>query len=142
MTIGSVETFFPDLRAGMRQRLLTLAGLPAVAWEDVAYRPVKGTPYISEVVIPVSGQVRGTGRGGYLAHDVMVNLTLHYPSGVGTLAIEQMAGKIMNLFSPGMAISYSTASVIIDQVERGGIITEADWLGLLVSISIVGHTAN
>lgn len=136
----SDATFFKDLRSALRERLTALPGLPAVAWEGKFYVPVKGTPYLSESVRPISSTVTGTGRSGVRSHRVTFNLMLHYPAGAGTVAIETMAGLLMQHFKPGTAVSYQTASAVIQQAEVRALLQEPDWINCPVIITMTGHT--
>lgn len=138
----TVATFHKNLRAAIRQKLLTQANLPAQAWEGKAYQPVKGTPYISESVRAISSQVRALGLGGTIAHTVTANFTLHYPAGKGTNDIEGMAGNVMALFRPGTTLSYDGDSAVVQQAERTAVSQEPDWINVTVIITAVGHTVN
>lgn len=138
----TVATFHKNLRAAIRQKLLTQQGLPAQAWEGKPYQPIKGTPYLSESVRAISSVVTALGRGGNIAHRITGNFTLHYPAGNGTNDIEGMAGSVMALFRPGTVLSYGGDSAVVQQAERTGIIQEPDWINLTVIITAVGHTVN
>lgn len=138
----SAVTFHTDLRAGIRQKLQTLPGLIDVAWEGKTYQPVKGKPFLSEQMRPISSVVRGTGLGGYIAHTVTANFTLHYPAGKGTVEIDALAGALLELFRPGSSITYNTASAVIQQAERMALFQEPDWINCPVVITLIGHTSN
>lgn len=134
----TVALYHPHLRAGVRQRLLTLSGLPAVAWQGETYRPVVGTPYITEAFVPVASQT----RAGYQVHTDLATFTLHYPIGAGTLPIETMAGQLLTHFKPGTKIEYTSAAAIVDEAERGPAQQGEDWIDLTVTISLLGSTEN
>lgn len=138
----TVETFFSDLRAGVRQRLLTMPSLPDVHWEGTEYAGAVGRPFITEAMRPVSSVVTAPGIGGVIAHRVLATFTLHYPTKVGTNAIESAAGALMSLFRPGNAVSYASATAVIEQTERAGATQEPDWINLSVVVTLVGHTTN
>jgi hypothetical protein len=138
----TVATFHPNLRAAIRQKLLTLTGLPAQAWEGRPYQPIKGTPYVSENVRAIASQVRALGLGGTIAHTITANFTFHYPAGKGTTDIEGMAGGVMALFRPGTTLSYDGDSAVVQQAERTAVSQEPDWINVTVIITAVGHTVN
>ncbi len=138
----SATTIHSDVRAAVRQRLLTLNGLPAQAWEGRPYTPVKGTPYISESVRPISSVVRALGVGGTIAHTINAAFQLHYPPGVGTSAIDAMAGSLLQHFRPGTGLSYGTSTAVVQQAERTALQQEPDWINCTVIITLVGHTVN
>lgn len=138
----SVTDFHTHIRSAIRAKLMTLNGLPAQAWEGRVYTPIKGTPYISESVRPISSEVRGLGLGGYIAHTVTANFQLHYPAGTGTTAIDALAGNLLQLFRPGTALVHSASSATVQQAERTGLQQEPDWTNCTVIITLVGHTVN
>ncbi len=58
-------TIYTDIRAALEQRLSTMPGLPAVAWENVKYVPVVGTPYLEPALMWAEGaqaEIGATGR--------------------------------------------------------------------------------
>lgn len=138
----SATTVHADLRAAVRQRLLTLNGLPAQAWEGRTYTPIKGTPYISESVRPISSVVRALGVGGTIAHTITANFQLHYPAGGGTTAIDAMAGNLLEHFRPGTTLVYSESKAVVQQAERTALQQEPDWINCTVIIRFVGYTVN
>ena len=138
----TVSTFFSDIRAGVRDRLLALPNLPEVHWEGTEYASTVGVPFITEALRPVSSVVTAPGVGGLIAHTVLATFTLHDPTKVGTNALEGAAGALMALFRPGNAVSYGTATAVIQQTERAGATQEPDWINLSVVVTLVGHTTN
>lgn len=138
----TVATFHANMRAAVRERLVSLAGMPVVAWEGRAFQPVKGTPYISESVRAVSSTVRALGVGGNIAHTVTASFRLHYPAGKGTQAIDATAGALLAHFRPGTVLAYSADSAVVQQAERTGNEIEPDWINATVIITFIGHTVN
>jgi hypothetical protein len=138
----SAANYHANIRSGIRQRLQTLPGLIAVAWEGRTYQPVKGTPFLTEQFRPISSAVRATGVGGTIAHTMTANFTLHYPAGKGTAEIDALAGSLLQHFRPGTSVSYNAASAVVQQAERMALITEPDWINCPVIITLIGHTSN
>lgn len=138
----SAATFHKNIRAGIRQKLLTLSGLPKVSWEAKSFIVVKGTPFISESFRPISSVVRATGVGGTIAHTITANFVLYYPSDTGTTTIDATAGSLLQLFRPGTSIVYESDSAVVQQAERQALMQEADWVSCPVIITMVGHTVN
>lgn len=138
----SAETFHRNIRAAIRARLQVLSGLPSVEWEGNDFLPVKGTPWLTETVSPVSSVVSATGLGGTIAHTVIAAFTLHYPANNGTLAIETMAGNLMAHFRPGTALIYGDDSAMVQQAEMAPLQQEPDWINRTVNITMIGHTSN
>ena len=138
----TVATFHSNMRAAVRERLLTVSGLPAVAWEGKAYSPTKGTPFISESFQPVSSVVSALGAGGTVAHRCLATFTLHYPPNAGSAAIDTMAGALLAHFYPGLAVTYAGQTSTVQQAERRGLTQEPDWINSSIIVTMVGHTTN
>ena len=138
----SAAAFHHNLRAGFRQLLQAIPALPSVAWEGVVFTPVKGTPWLSESLRPISSIVRGTGRGGYIAHTVTANLNVRVPAGAGTVTLDALAGSILEAFHPGTAVVYGPDAATVLQAERLGNQQEPDWLSAPITLTMIGHTTN
>lgn len=131
----------PNVRSGVRQRLGTLAGLPAQRhWEGLAFDPERGVPFMAEVLRPIGSAVRGMGSSAAIAHTIVASFTLNYPAGQGTTAIEQAASALMDGFRPGASVVYGGQSALITQVERSPLRQEPDWLQTTVSATLIAYT--
>jgi hypothetical protein len=138
----SVAVFHPSMRAAIRERLLTVSGLPAQHWEGRPFTPVRGTPWVSESYRPLSSDVRGLGIGGTIAHSVNASFTLHYPAGPGTAQIEAMAGAILQVFRPGTSLTYNGTAGVVQQAQMASVVQEPDWINLAVTVTLIGYTVN
>lgn len=136
-------TIHADMRAAFRARLRTIAGLPSlVAWEGRRFTATAGQPFVRESFRPITSVPRAVGRGGTIAHRINGILTLFFPSGDGTLAIEEAAGLILAGFAPGTSLVHGSAAGSVQQAERGALMVEPDWLSCPVTVSILAYTAN
>ncbi len=137
MSTASVHS---DMRAAFRQHLTGVAGLPVMAWEGRKFDPVVGTPFARESFRAISSVVRAIGAGGNIAHRMVGVVSLFYPIGVGTAAIEAMAGTLLTRFKPGTSLAYGPNTGLVLQAERAPLLQEPDWLGCPVSITLVSYT--
>lgn len=138
----SAATVHADLRAAVRQLLLAVPNVPDQQWEGRAFDATLGVPYVSESFRPLSSDVRALGPGGTISHTVNVSLTLHYPANAGTIAIEQMAGDLLLAFRPGTSLVYGTSKGVVQQVQRGPLLQEPDWINCAVTLTAVAYTVN
>lgn len=139
----SIETFHLNIRAGLRARLMTLpGGLPDMAWENEAYSPKVGTPYIAETLIANSSRVRALGKGGNTGHQLLLTLTLNFPANTGTNPSDALAGKLLALFSPGTGIVYGGDQAMVQEAEKLGVQQQPDWIKVPVIITLTGYTQN
>lgn len=112
------------------------------AWEGFTFQPVVGQPYIAETMQPISSIKRTIGRKGTIEHRITGGLTLFYPNGRGTLAIERMAGVLLDHFEPGTPLISGASKAIVQQAEARGSYSDPDWLSRPVIITLLAYTAN
>lgn len=136
----SATTVHADLRAAFRAALIAVPNVPAQQWEGRNYTPIRGTPYVSESVRPISSEVRAVGPGGTIAHTVNASFTLHYPANEGTLAIEEMAGSLLETFRPGSSLVYGTSKGVVLKTERASLTQEPDWINCAITVTAVAYT--
>jgi hypothetical protein len=88
-------------------------GLPSrVAYENIEFEPVTGSPWVREEL--VSGPVRmlTTIDNGTIEFDPLYLLDVNVPEKVGTGAVNRYADKLMDLFAPPTQIDMSDGNVI------------------------------
>lgn len=137
----TAATVHQNLRAAVRANLLEVSGLPKAAWEGIAFND-NGEPFIRESFRPIASTLVSIGSGSTIRHRIDVLLTLFYPSGDGTVAIEAMASALLSKFSPQTRLSYGGDEGMVMGAERRPILTEPDWLSLTVTISIHAYTTS
>lgn len=141
--MSEVATVHPDIRAAFRQALLGIPGLPTVwAWEGERFTPENGTAWIRERMRPLSSERRGLGQGGQTAHHVVCEATPFFPSGKGTLAVEQAAGLVMARFLEGTPLLYGQTKARVMQIERAPAVHEPDWVSVPVKATLLAFTAS
>lgn len=130
------------IRAALRLRLLTVADLPeGRQWENEGYKPMPGTPWLKEKLMPIdSVPAAFGGRGisdGTMRDDGLYQITIFYPADTGTKTAELMAGAIASTFRPGQSgvISYDGQNVVCRRAKVGPAIQEPDWYGLPITIA-------
>lgn len=119
-----------------------VAGLPqGREWEGTEFIPQTGQPWVRERFRPLVSQPRALGAGGTVQHTMTGNLSLFYPARRGTLAVERMAGAVLDLFAPGTALAYGGNSGFVQQCERQPLVQEPDWLSAPVIVSVTAYTS-
>jgi hypothetical protein len=128
--------------SGMITPVTFTCGLPSgMAWEDVTFSPTDGRPFVSEAFRPISSVARGLGKGGMQAHTSSANFVVNYPTEFGAFGAELMAGTMLDLFEPGTQLVYGSSSGTVMAAERKPLLPAADYIGVPVLVTIVGHTA-
>lgn len=89
-------------------RTLTV-GLPSRrAWENVAFEPSSGYPWVEEQLIPAGTRQITVGPGGLLETRVLYSLQIHAVEDTGLGAPLRYADALLELFAPRTAITFGT----------------------------------
>ena len=116
------------------------AYMPQVAWERETFHPVEGVPFISEVFRRIGG--KPVLFGGQWRHDLLLSLTLQWPSGQGTLGIESMAGRLLELYRPGTGLSFGGNVGKVASADQAPLNEESVWTACAVTASVTAWTEN
>lgn len=136
------ETLYRDIRAALANHLNTMTGVIAVAWENVAYTPTVGTPYLRPTVLMGQPRQAAIGDTGPNEQVGVYQIDLFYPPGKGTGDINAMAGKIEQRFKRGTKIAYNGVTLTIRSVYLSAMQQGADWVQLPVNITFYTFTDN
>lgn len=135
-----------DIRSAFRERLLTLTGLPAQQWENKAYEPVLGTPYLKEKLMPAASRIASwgdaSGTDGFVRDDGVYQLSLFYPAGDDTKAAEEMAMAIRSLFKPGTVLLYGSLKIECRRSVKATAVEEPGWYQVPVSVTYFVYRLN
>jgi hypothetical protein len=128
-----------DIHGALLARLLTVTSLPAVAHEGVPYRPTTGTAYVVPTLV-VSARRPDNVAASASRIVGSFEVSVVYPSGEGTGAVNAMADAIVEKFLPPLDLYQGSLAVRVRYAERRGAATiDANWLRLHVSIGWRTH---
>lgn len=114
--------------------------LPDVAWDDETYVPKPGTPYINEAFRRVGG--RPVLFGGQWRHNMLLTLTLFWPAGQGTIGPESMAGRLLELYRPGVGLAYGANKGKVTAADQPPHLKEPAWTSYPVTVAVTAWTDN
>lgn len=105
----------PDLdvvKLALRAR--ALSALPgARAWENAAFKPVVGTPYVTEALAPAPPFRIGVSPQGVVETTGLYVLTWYAVAGTGTVAFSAALTTLLALFAPGTTVLAGSVGVRI-----------------------------
>lgn len=110
------ETMYSDIRTALSQRLETMPGVIAVAWENARFVPTTGVPYLIPSVMWGEAQQAEQGATGRNWEIGVYQITAVYPGGTGVTEINTMAGKIKERFKRGTVLTYNGVYVTVRKV--------------------------
>lgn len=78
------------------------------AWENVAFEPDNGYPWVEEQLIPAGTRQISVGPGGYLETRVLYTVLIHAVQDTGLGAPVRYADALLELFAPRTQITFGT----------------------------------
>jgi hypothetical protein len=127
----------PDssIRSAFVTKLQTFSPLPSVAWENMPFTPVIGTPYIRPFLLTGEPFQAEIGTAGANRHTGLYQISLYYPAGKGVLALGTLRDALIDHFKRGTTLTYSSLTIIIQKAYSGPIMQqETDWIHQPITI--------
>lgn len=146
-----LATIDASLRAACRTKFITLVdadfATDRIAWEgDDDFEPSAANAYFAESFR--AGPKRymsvgnANGTGGSVLHPFDLTITLFFPKGKGTIALERCAGAVMALFRPGTVLTNSGEGAIVNNVTRSAVYQDGNRIACAVTASMNAFTQN
>lgn len=137
-----MSSLFQDIRGALTTQANTATGLPSSrAYEGVPFNPVTGAAYVAYTLIPTQERPSSLGQAGLTLRQGLFQISLFYPAGSGTGAMESVADAVKNVFVAGNVVTQGTTNVRISYAERNApIIAHPDFLQLVVTVGWQLHT--
>lgn len=135
-------TSYIDIRAALEQRLTAMPGIPAVAWENKGYDPVKGVPFLAPSILWAESSQAEIGTEGRNWETGIFQITMNYPTNQGPGPTATMAGLIREWFKRGTELSANGVTVKIKKAYLGPVGVTAVGISQPISIVFFSHTAN
>lgn len=108
-----------SVRAALEAKLNAMTPALAIAWQNVGYTPVTGTPYQACYLMPATPSNPTVGDGFYREQGIF-QVSLFYPLLVGSGAAEARAQLIRTAFKRGTAMTSGSVSVFVDTTPEIG----------------------
>lgn len=134
-----------DLRSALRANLLTVSGLPPVAWQNRAFEPTPGSPWLRETLLPAGANlasIAGVITEALLREDGIYQITVFYPAGGDLKAAESLVDSIRSAFRPGIVVTHGGIAAVCTRAEVARAVQEPDWYGIPISIRYYLHRLN
>lgn len=97
----------------LRNVVLGLAQLPAArAWENIAFTPTEGQPYVAEQFVPAMQTLQGLLTGGTIETRGLYVIQWYGMLGTGLGALTAGVDALLALFPPGAAFTASTGAIV------------------------------
>lgn len=125
---------YSAIRSAFVQKLQAFPTLPSVAWENVAFTPVKGSPYIKPALLPGEPSQAECGEAAQNMHPGVYQISIYAPAGGGSGEIGTLRDSLLDHFKRGTVLNYMGVSVTITRAFPGPVIQETDWQHVPLSI--------
>tara|TARA_R110000772_G_scaffold7145_9_gene24506 strand:- start:951 stop:1373 length:423 start_codon:yes stop_codon:yes gene_type:complete len=128
-----------DIRAALESHLAATAGLPSIAYENVAFEPATGTSYLSIQYLPTANRPAVRGLNPQLRYQGVFSVSVFTPEGQGPATADDYTNKVIDAFAATTDISFTngdaeTITVSIDYAERQQGIIDSPWYFVPINI--------
>ena len=107
------------VRQLLEQRLASMAGVLATAWENVSYKPQVGVAYQRAFLLP--GQTEQPTFGDSFRREVgLLQVTLFYPENDGSGAAMAYAEQLRSHFARGTVLASGSVRVVVEATPSIG----------------------
>lgn len=97
-----------------------VANLPVMrAWENMAFNPITGVPYVEEDFVPATTELLGQKNGGILVESGLYVLKLYGLSGKGVTAIRRTMDALEARFAIGTPMAAGSHTVVVGSLGAG-----------------------
>ena len=114
-----MSTTYTDIRAALASHLMALPDLPDVAWENTAYTPEVGKPYLVPNVMWGESFQAEYGTNGLNREVGIYQIQCVYPDGEGAGPLNAMIDAVKTHFKRGTKITYNGLTVTITKCYPG-----------------------
>lgn len=108
-----------SVRAALEAKLNAMTPALAIAWQNVGYTPVTGTPYQACFLLPAIPSNPTVGDGFYREQGIF-QISLFYPLLTGAQAAEARAQLIRTAFKRGTVMISGAVEVMVDTTPEIG----------------------
>lgn len=148
----ALNTIHLTIRAGLRQWLLWMPGIDGddtqIAWEGREYTPPDEGQWYRETLKPQTSLLQTLGPKGRIRHEGLYLIdcfALANPKSFvlkPTVAVDTMAGNVMERFTPNRQITYNGVTVTVRRVSRSGNLTSVDTVQVPVAVAWFADSFN
>jgi len=131
---------FLSISAALDARLNTMASVPPVAWENDAYKPIKGTLYLRPTLLPAPTTGATLGGTGTDEQVGIYQIDVVGDSGEGKNEAIVMADLIADQFKPVTELTHAAVTVRCVTVSRGPALIQEDRYVIPVTVSYLSFT--
>ena len=123
-----------DLQSALNARLDTLDDGLEVAWENINFLPVSGTPYLRAWLLPAEPSIATLGNSPWQERRGVFQVDCFYPTGQGPGPAKLKAAALVALFKAGTRLTYNTLEVTCEKAWPGPAMVEDGWYHVPVSV--------
>ena len=134
-----MASVYDDIRAALEVRLAAVSGIPAIAYENVAFSPTTGTSFVKAKFIPTSRRPAVRGTNPQQRYEGVFTVFCYTPGGNGPATADDLADKVIEAFDATTDISFTNAAsetiiVSVDYAERDNGFIDNPWYYVAVNI--------
>lgn len=106
-----------------------------IAWEGVAFAPVKGTPYMATSIASRAAQTLGIGPFVPRFWSGVYSILVSHPSGEGLGPAYEEADRVLRHFPRGLSMTSGGLVVTVESATVRPSYSASDWVNVPVQVS-------
>lgn len=125
---------YSDVRSALEVRLNDTPSIPAIAWENVDYKPTTGTPFIKFQFLPTLRRAAVLGSNPSNYYRGISRLLVHYPSNSGPGAAQATVDTLIDRFNTFTDLTFDTTTITIEYAQQESPYTDEPWFVTPVTV--------
>lgn len=129
-----MASVYAEVRAALENRLNDTVGLPAIAWENVDYKPATDTPFIKFQFLPVQRRATILGQNPQAYYSGISRFLLHYPENSGPGASQDVVDTLVDRFDCYTDITQDSTTITIEYAQQESPYSDSPWFVTPVTV--------
>ncbi len=117
--------------------LMPMSPVRQIAWPNVPFTPVIGSPYLAVNDFPTDTITRTVANDGTAIYEGFLQVSVFWPVGQGLIGVKELAGHVAAYFKRGTAIQRNGVGPVV-RIERAPVIAapiiEPAWVQVPVTV--------
>lgn len=111
-------SIYNEIRDTLEYTLSQVAGLPSVAWENIAFNPTRTSSYVRPFLVPTRRIPAVRGLNPQIRYEGYFQVDCCSPANLGPQTADDLADSIIDAFEATTDLTYNSTTVSIRFTER------------------------
>lgn len=132
-----MASIYDDIRSALEVKLVSIADVPSIGWENLQFSPTTGQPYLKPRLIPTRREPAVRGLNPQMYYQGVFRVECYVPEGSGPSAGDTLSNKILDAFEATTSIYYDNVNDALLTEDDAFIVLESGGRTLLNNVTHV-----